>query len=268
MVARNTGPDGLYADPSLYDILYTPGTAAEVDAFERVERRYTAQPLRHDRWWFEPACGTGRYLRIARGRGRRVAGFDRDERQLQYAAGRLDCPRRHLFAADMADFTAAFAKTGLRAGNLTFAFNPVNTLRHLPSDAAFVRHFAEMARVMAPGGLYVVGLSLVDYRRLVADEDTWVGVRGRCRVTQLVNYLPPEPGTARARREQVISHLTVTRPRGQEHFDATYDLHCCDRAQWRRILARSPLTHLASCDGGGRPLGNRVLPYQLEVLQF
>ncbi len=259
---------GLYAQPALYDILYTPGTAAEIDALERIEQEHTQHALRRNRLWFEPACGTGRYLRVARGRGRRVAGFDRDERQLAYASGRLDCPSRHLFAADMVDFAVAFGRSGLPSGRITFAFNPVNTLRHLPSDAAFVRHLTQMAGIMAPGSLYVVGLSLVDYELMFPEEDTWSGVRGRCQVSQLVNYLPPEAGTANARRERVISHLTVTRPTGEQHFDDTYDLHCCDRAQWHRLLRRAPVTWVASCDAKGRPLGERTLPYQLEVLRF
>lgn len=259
---------GLYADPMLYDILYTPGTAAEVDVLERVERRYASGPLPAGRLWFEPACGTGRYLRVAARRGRRVAGFDRDESQLDYARRHLPCPSRHLFAAEMTDFADAWRAAGLDRGGCRFAFNPVNSLRHLPSDADLVRHLRQMAAVLAPGALYVVGLSLVDYNWLFPDEDTWVGVRGRCRVTQLVNYLPPEPGTARARRETVISHLTVTRPRGEEHFDDTYDLHCCDERQWRRVLQQAQAERVASCDATGRELAGRIVPYQLEVLRF
>lgn len=259
---------GLYADPSLYDILYTPGTAAEVDALERIERRYSEGALEPDRLWFEPACGTGRYLRVAQRRGRRVAGFDLDPGQIAYARRRLGPPSRRLFVADMLDFTAAFDQAGLPRGRIRFAFNPVNTLRHLTSDAAYLTHLAQMARVMAPGGLYVVGLSLVDYDNLLPEEDTWTGRRGRCQVTQLVNYLPPEPGTARARSETVISHLTVSRPRGEEHFDSHYSLHCCDERQWRQVLGKAGVSHLASCDWHGQPQTGRGLSYQLEVLRF
>jgi hypothetical protein len=266
--APQSRTDGLYADPVLYDILYTPGTAAEVDALERIERRFSTGRLRADRYWFEPACGTGRYLRVAENRGRKAAGFDRDARQLAYARRRLKGSAHRLFAADMADFAQAFRSARLPRGQVGFAFNPVNSLRHLASDAQLVRHFKQMAQVMASGGLYVVGLSLVDYDHLAPDEDTWVGVRGKCRVTQLVNYLPPQPGTALARTERVISHLTVTRPRGEEHFDATYDLHCLDRQQWRQVLRRTPLQWVASCDATGRPLGDRIASYQLEVLRF
>ena len=92
--------------------------------------------------------------------------------------------------------------------------------------------------------------------------------RGRCRITQVVNYLPPEPGTPRARRETVVSHLTVARPRGEEHADDRYDLHCFDRDQWRRVLRQAGVAHVASCDGRGAELGGRLLPYQLEVLRI
>ena len=168
----------------------------------------------------------------------------------------------------MIDFADAFARAGLPTGRVTFAFNPVNTLRHLASDAAFIQHFGQMAKIMAPGGLYVVGLSLVDYAWLEPDEDIWVGARGRCRVTQLVNYLPPEPGTVRARHERVISHLTVSRPRGEEHFDDAYDLHCCNHSQWQNLLRKASVTWLASCDAYGQPLVDQAPSYQLEVLRF
>ncbi len=259
---------GLYADPMLYDILYTPGTAAEVNALERIEKRHTAHALKKNRLWFEPACGSGRYLRVAEGRGRRVAGYDLDEGQLTYARKRLNCPPRHLFAGDMTDFREGLQASGLPTSALKFAFNPVNSLRHLPSDAAFVHHFRQMAEMMAPGALYVVGLSLTDYDWLFDEEDIWEAARGSCKVTQLVNYLQPEPATKRARRETVISHLTVNRPRGEEHFDSTYDLHCCNIKQWRRVLKKAAVEWVASCDGLGNPLGKRILPYQWEVLRL
>ena len=277
----------LYADPAIYDILYTPGTAAEVDALERIERWWARRRRAHaataggrtestdpapDRFWFEPACGTGRYLRVAGRRGRRIGGYDRDEGLLAYARRRL---QRTLPASDLsapppvvlatADMTDARVP-GLRAGTVDFAFNPVNTLRLLPEDRAVLAHFQQMARLLKPGGLYVVGLSLIDYDWLLPEEDLWEAQRGVCRVSQLVNYLPPEPGTRRGRREQVVSHLTVTRPAGSDHFDDTYDLRCYDRRQWHRLLARSALQHVESFDAQGRPRAGRILPYQLEAL--
>jgi len=256
-----------YADPVVYDVLHAPGTAAEVDALERVERALAVGPLPEARPWFEPACGTGRYLRVAAGRGRRVAGFDRDEGMLAYARGRAALAGAVLFAADLTDFAAAARRAGIGPGSARFAFQPVNSLRHLASDRAVLAHLADMARVRAPGGIYVVGISLTDYRWLQPEEDVWTGIRGRCRVHQLVNYLPPEPGTRRGRLERVISHLTISRPRGVEHRDAVYDLRTYDRKQWRALVKRSTLEHAGSCDAFGAPLGDRAVNYQLEALR-
>lgn len=269
-MTRDEDRQGLYADPVLYDILYRPGTAAEVDALQRIERRHAPAPPPRGALWFEPACGGGRYLGLAARRGRRVAGFDRDPGQLAYARRRLTratpCDPC-LFQADLADFAQAAGRAGLAPESVDFAFIPVNSLRHLDKDTDVLNHLRQVAGLLRPGGLYVVGISLTDYGRLVPDEDLWEGVRGTCRVSQVVNYLPPEPDRRRARIETVISHLTVTRPRGTEHRDDRYDLRTYDRRQWRALIARSPLTLAASCDARGGPLAASAPAYQLEVLR-
>ena len=261
------GRQGLYADPMVYDILYTPGTAGEVTAFEKLENLFPPGKLKENRLWFEPACGTGRYLRVALGRGRQVAGFDLDEGQLTYARSRLKGPPGGLFTADMTDFQAAAQHAGLKPGSIDFAFNPVNSIRHLDNDKTMLAHLEQMAFFLKPGALYVVGLSLTDYDQLLPEEDLWQAARGRCRVSQLVNYLPPEPGTTRARLEQVISHLTVERPRETRHFDDTYDLRCYDEKQWRDLVGRSRLDHAGSFDAFAEPREGRAPAYQLEVLR-
>jgi SAM-dependent methyltransferase len=251
----------LYADPAVYDILYTPGTAQETDALQEVEKALSASPLQADRLWLEPACGTGRYLRTAARRGRTCVGFDRDPGQLEYARSRQ--PRVtpiSYFQADMIDFRAA---CGLSTGVVDFACNPVNSLRHLSTDVDMLAHFQQMAEVLKPGGIYVVGISLLDEGGMLPEEDLWVARRGSCQVSQLVNYLPPEPGT---RMEKVISHLTVTRPRGSDHFDDSYDLRTYTHRQWLELIGRSALRHLGSFDAKGRPTERPDLPYQLEAL--
>ena len=269
---------GLYADPSIYDILYTPGTAAEIDALERIERALATGRLREDRLWFEPACGTGRCLRVAAKRGRRVAGFDREEPMLAYARRRLaTCDRRlptcagasarRLFQADLADFADAAGQAGLKPGSLDFAFMTVNSLRHLMSDRDMKAHFAQVADLLRPGALYVVGISLTDYDWLWPDEDTWSGTRGACRVSQVINWLPPEPGTPRGRLERALSHLTVTRPGGTVDLDDAYDLRCYDERQWRKLVAASALEHAGSFNALGKPLPPGTWPYQLEALR-
>jgi hypothetical protein len=152
---------------------------------------------------------------------------------------------------------------GVRPGSVGVAFNLVNSVRHLESDGDLLAHFAQMARLLGPGGIYVVGISFTDYADELPAEDLWAGTRGRCRVTQLVNYLPPAPGS---RVETVISHLMIRRPSGSEHRDARYGLRCYDARQWRRVVGRSALRRLAALDGAGRPLPAGPVPYRLEIL--
>ncbi len=261
---------GLYADPMIYDILHSPRTALEVTAFERVEALFAKAPLQEDRLWFEPACGTGRYLRVAAGRGRRVAGFDLDFGQIEYARGRMKgggcASTMHFFKSDMRDFLADSMAAGHANNSVDFAFNPVNSIRHLESDQEMLDHLNQMSEILRPGAVYLVGISLTDYTWLFPEEDVWEGTRGRCKVSQLINFLPPEPGTERARIETAISHLTVTRPRGEDHFDDSYGLRTYDKNQWLELVNRSPLKHGGSFDSWGKALKQRISPYQLEVL--
>lgn len=265
--------ESLYVDPTIFDILYTPGTAAEVDVLERIEAWWAEKQGRipaPNRVWCEPACGTGRYLRVAASRGRRILGYDREPRLIAYALRRLESwlPEAGGVAGKcmvVADMITLRIPRWPRA-SVDFAFNPVNTIRHLNSDRAMRDHLAQVARLLKPGSAYLVGLSLTDYRHTEHEEDLWQGRRGQCQVSQIVNYLPPVPTSPRRRIEQVISHLTVTRPRGDEHFDDTYDLRCYDRGQWKRLLASSAMRLVATFNARGRQHRESPLPYQLDLL--
>ena len=93
-----------YADPGVYDILHSPHTAGEVDLFQKCAREWAAPRGP----WLEPACGSGRYLRVLAAHGIRSTGFDLDPRMLAYARDMLrqkkQLARVRLHEADMADF--------------------------------------------------------------------------------------------------------------------------------------------------------------------
>jgi len=253
----------LYSDPTLFDILYTPGTARDVDILQRVARRHGCSRGRSS-LWLEPACGTGRYLRCLAGRGQPVVGFDRDRAMLAYASARLERRRLNrlveLHVGDLVAFPDA-----LQRHSVDFALNLVDTIRHLRGDRPVLQHFAQIARVLRPGAIYVVGISLLNSTNNFPDEIVSVGVRGRCSVRQIANYQPPGSGS-RQRRETVLSHLLVERPRGVQHFDTRYHLRTYTARQWRSLIRRSPLRRLASLDSDGAAADDRRLPYQFEVL--
>ncbi len=244
-------PHDFYASPAIYDILHTPGTAAEVDSLLRLAGRF--RPPRRTRFTFlEPACGTARYLRVLAARGHRVVGFDREPAMIEYAQRRLArlAPRARVFLADMESFARQVSPE-----SIDLAFTPINSIRHLPSDRAMIAHFEQIARVLRPTGVYIVGMSIAAYAVEQPSEDSWEGVRGRCRVHQLVQYLPASGGRgATARAERVISHLTVTTPSNTHHLDSTYTLRSYDLGQWRALVARSPLRIDGVVDEDGRDL--------------
>jgi SAM-dependent methyltransferase len=254
-----------YEIPSLYDILHTPGTAEEVDGLERIALAWCADSTSNGTpVWLEPACGTGRYLRVAAGRGLRVIGFDGVEAMIRYARGSF--ARRgldaDLFVADMTD-----RLDPVEPERVDFAFCLINTIRHLETDDAVLRHLAQVSRALRRGGVYAVGLSTSAYGAEFPSEDTWEGRRGRCAVQQVVQYLPPEGEIEiRRRSERVISHLRVSRPRGEEHIRSTYALRCYSRGQWRRLLGRSALRLLEVVNEVGEQIDPAEAGYGIYVL--
>lgn len=264
--------DGLYGEPELYDILHSPDTAWEVRGLFKIARRFfgpdrTPASMR----WLEPACGTGRYLRAAAMKGARVVGFDRSEAMIRYAKNRVRkagitvgaSRQAHLFVGDMVGFEAH-----IKPASIDMAFNLINTIRHLPSDRAMLAHLAGITRVLRPGGVYVVGISLSAYGRETPDEDVWRGTRGRCEVTQIVNYEPAVNGRgSRKRIEMVYSHMMVRRPAGESHYDDCYGLRSYDTAQWRRITRAAGFGTVATIDEHGEDIQVREPGYALHVLR-
>lgn len=255
----------LYADASLYDILHTPGTAWEVDGLERTSERHVPRRLRAGPW-LEPACGTGRYLRVLARRGRRCVGFDALPSMTGYARARLERlgldGRATVVEGDMTSFERALP-AGV-AGRVPFAFNLINTFRHLHRDADAHRHLSAMARVLRPGGVYALGISTTVFGLEQPSEDVWTATRGRTRVTQTVQYLPAEPGE---RLERVISHLEAERPGGTEHFDDAYTLRAYTPEQWRELVGASALELHGVVNERGEPIDPPMVGYGVYLLR-
>lgn len=257
---------GFYDDPAVYDVLHAPGTAADVAMLRRIEKRFAGRAGK--RVWLEPACGSGRHLRIAAKQGVRVVGFDSSPAMIAYAKSRVEqaAPdaRHTLFSADMRRFR--LPRSTPRA---SFAFNLINTIRHLATDRDVLAHFACMARALRPGGVYAVGIGLAAYGVEPPTEDVWTGSRGACRVTQVVEYLPPDRhATGRsARAERVYSHMTITRGRETRDVDSSYTLRTYNLDQWRRLLARTGWVVVAVVDGDARDTTPGEPGYALWILR-
>ncbi len=253
------GQRDFYDEAQVYDILHTPGTAREVDGLERIVRRAIG---RRPIVVLEPACGSGRYLRVLGRRGYQVLGIDINPRMVAYANERLRRlglgRRARVIEAPMESFAG-------RVGGVRFdaAFNLINTIRHLTSDRAMLAHFSEVRRVLRPDGVYVVGLSLSAPGIEQPSEDVWQARRGRVHVHQFVSYLPE----SRPRRERVCSHLTVRTPSGVRHIDSVYELRRYTIAQWKNLVRRGGFEVAGVVDDAGHAIQVPRVGYAIFVLR-
>ncbi len=244
--ASHPKPVEFYDEPVVYDVIHTPRTAHEVDGLERIAARFVRPRTREAESWFEPGFGSGRYLRVAASRGRRVGGIDLNPAMVAYARERVERLglEATLVEGDMTDFAPADVKASGGKGwkGWSFAFNLINTVRHLETDEAMLAHLASMASVLREGGVYALGVSLEDPGVVFPSEDVWEARRGSLHVKQVVQYLPPDANIAgRERGERVISHFTITRPGGVEEMVSSYVLRTYDVWQWMALIDDSAM---------------------------
>ncbi|MFM9956567.1 MAG: class I SAM-dependent methyltransferase [Phycisphaerales bacterium] len=226
-----------YDDPLTYDIVHQPGTAAEVRGLERIERRFSLAPREKGTkpLWFEPACGTARYLRAASKRGKRVLGIDLNRRMIAFArrAFEEEGLKGDLRAADMTK-----SLTRVKPATVDFAFCLINSIRHLPNDRSMLAHLRTVRDLLKPGAVYCVGIGLTHYGAEFPTEAVFTATRAGVRVTQLAQFLVPAD-----RLEPVINHLTIESGRGRNrrthHFTNTYQLRCYPGTQWTALVERA-----------------------------
>lgn len=234
-------PKSFYDCPQWYDIVHAKGTAAEVDQLVRINRRFGNGGKR----WLEPACGTGRHLRVLAQRGYEATGYDSSAVMLDYARARLAARglRARLHRGDMATFA--------RSAAFDLVFNLINTFRHMLDPLDALAHLNCIARSLHPRGVYVLGLDLVDYDDPDHGEEVWAARRGSCKVCHVMFNLPPD---RRRRRERIINHLIVDRPSGRACFESHYDLLSYNLAEWLNLLEESELECVGAFDFAWAPI--------------
>lgn len=205
----------LYADPDLYDRLHEEGTAEEVklllDLFELHGNGGNS--------WLEPACGTGRLMYHIARKGFRVTGYDLEPAAVAFAKKRMSKygTRARVLQGDMREFHEPHA--------FDAAYCLLGTIRHLMHDKDLLAHLSCVAASLQKGGIYIVGLDLVDYDLAEDDEEVWN--------EHVVVCVAPNK---KDRMERVIN--LVTTDKGL--VESAYDLRSYDLAQWRAVIAKSP----------------------------
>ncbi len=256
---------GLYDLPRIYDILHIPGTKEDVKSLFDIADRWVAQPATPRGRWLEPACGSGRLLISAAKRGVRGVGIDLNAAMLRFARKATGVREKKLLKFLQGDI--CHLDEMFKSERFDFAFIPINTIRHLRTDAQMIRHFNAVSELLKPGGVYVIGMSLSAYGIEADNEDRWEGKLGRTRVIQNVQYLPARGGKTRTgRMEQVISHLTIYEGKSVQHVDDCYQLRSYDLEQWVKLIEKSKLRLLEIVNESGTPIAPSEPGYSIFVL--
>lgn len=234
-----------YRYPHYYDIVFDNDTRREADFLEAVLHRHGPAPGNgRSARILEPACGTGRLvLELAR-RGHQVTGFDTSDAMTAYAAARLaGLPaavrwRVRLRKASMESFRMR--------GPFDLAHCLLSTFKYLLTEDDAVAHLKRVARVLAPGGVYVLGLHLTNYTRRKSDQEVWRGERDGVRVTSEVITRPADPVT---RLESLRNRLRVRQRgvRATQCLETHWRCRTYDSAELQAVFARVPVLEPVAC---------------------
>lgn len=155
----------LFSLPAVYDTAFQFRNARKtVDFIEACVRNYTGASVSS---LVDIACGTGHYTREFARRGYDVFGIDINRASCQYARQKAEAESLtyQIFCADMVDFSLP------RPCELAVCF--FDSLTYLPTLQALVTHFQSVARALAPGGVYIAELGVIDSFDNHNVEEVW-----------------------------------------------------------------------------------------------
>ena len=181
----------LYDLPEVYDVAFSWDLSEEIAFFKQVFEMHVPFPVRRI---LEPACGTGRFLRILPAHGFQVTGYDINPTMLKYAedsvaaAGYEGSVRTLLANMVSADIPGEFGA----------AFISINSIGHLHSDDDIVSHLKVTGSSLREGGIYVVHLNFA-HEGTLPDGDRWSMKRDDVRVKTWWRILSED-------RESRLSH--------------------------------------------------------------
>lgn len=218
----------IYDYPKYYDLLFGSDWKAEFDFLEACFQKHAGRRVVR---LFEPACGTGRLLAKFAKAGYDVSGNDLNPKAVDFCNARL---LRQGFpptavVADMADFR-------LRR-KVDAAFNTINSFCHLDSEQAAENHLRCVARALAKGGIYVLGLHLTPTRAPICHHESWSARRGHLAVVSQMWSIEVD---RRRRQERVDFHFDVYTPRRQFRLQEELVFRTYTARQFGRLLGRAP----------------------------
>lgn len=223
-----------YDYPQYYDLAFQDDTKPEADFLVAAFQKYAQRPVQRV---LEPGCGGGRLIVELARRGLSMVGFDTSEMSLAYLRKQL--AKRKLTAEvyrdDMTNFRVA---QPVDAAICTF-----NTFRHLTTAEAARTHLQSVARALAPGGIYVLGLHLLPPD---ADEESlerWTATKGKTKVVFTLRVLD---FNRRRRLEKLRATMLVRTGQKELRLASEFEFRLYTAAQMKQQLAEVPEFEL--CD--------------------
>ncbi len=223
-----------YDHPRWWNRAFADETRPEADFIRAAADRYCDFPVRSI---LEPACGGGRQVVELARRGFDVTAFDLNATAVGFTRRALR--RRKLaaevFVADMCRFTEFLPNTADTRFDVAHCF--VNSFRHLTTETAAAEHLNSVARVLRPGGLYLLGLHLLPPDAVEYDCERWTLQHRRTRLTTTFRVLNFD---RRRRLEIVRFSLRVRSPRQDLRLRSDHTLRIYRADQMRSLLKKVP----------------------------
>lgn len=228
-----------YDSPLYYDIVYQDYTRPETRFLEAIARRHG--PVRRGPMRIlEPACGSGRLLESLARRGHAVHGFDLNPNMLRHARRRLG--DAGLSGVTWRDRLETFRPPG--RGRFDLAHCLVSTFKYILTETGARGHLRRVAQALRPGGLYVLGLHLTDYRQAEPDHERWIRRRGDVRVTSDTWSDLPDRKT---RLEACRTRMRIRHGARRWEEETLWDFRTYSPAELRRLLRSVPELELVAC---------------------
>lgn len=228
-----------YEQALFYDMIFDTETSVEADFLETIWSRHGTIPVRRV---LEPACGSGRLVAEMARRGHDVTGYDISPGMLRFARDRLEGAglAAELRAGRMESFTSR--------RRFDAAHCLVSTFKYLLDEASARAHLASTAKLVRPGGVYVVGLHLTDYDDRSCNRERWIAERDGVRV---VCNIQGWPADRRCRLERVRSRMVVRRDGATkvERYESNWNFRTYSLRQLGSLLRQaSAWAHVATYD--------------------
>jgi len=229
-----------YDTPLYYDIIFDEDTTLEADFLEVMHGRH-GDGARQNRSVLELACGSGRLMKELGARGWKTAGFDANATMLDFARNRMDTAGLNavLWEDRMENFTVP------RKQRFDLVHCLVSTFKYLLSERDALACLIRVADTLKPGGLFILGIHLSDYRFPKISHERWVVTRDGVEVVCNTRTWPAPSGS---RLEAMRSRLKVTLPGGEVHRQETvWNVRSYSAHQLRRLVGKVASLDLVAC---------------------